>query len=155
MNFKGAEIEIFESKDDSYFDKYLNEVLYLFEKTDVDAIVFEDMDRFEMNHIFERLREINTLVNLHLQAEKKTLKFLYLLRDDVFVSKDRTKFFDYIIPIVPVVDGSNSYDQFIEHLKNNNLQNELDSKFLQGLSLYVDDMRLLKNICNEFLVYYN
>ena len=155
MNFKGAEIEIFESKDDSYFDKYLNEVLYLFEKTDVDAIVFEDMDPFEMNHIFERLREINTLVNLHLQAEKKTLKFLYLLRDDVFVSKDRTKFFDYIIPIVPVVDGSNSYDQFIEHLKNNNLQNELDSKFLQGLSLYVDDMRLLKNICNEFLVYYN
>lgn len=129
--------------------------MYLFEKTDVDAIVFEDMDRFEMNHIFERLREINTLVNLHLQAEKKTLKFLYLLRDDVFVSKDRTKFFDYIIPIVPVVDGSNSYDQFIEHLKNNNLQNELDSKFLQGLSLYVDDMRLLKNICNEFLVYYN
>ena len=155
VNFKGAEIEIFESKDDSYFDKYLNEVLYLFEKTDVDAIVFEDMDRFEMNHIFERLREINTLVNLHLQAEKKTLKFLYLLRDDVFVSKDRTKIFDYIIPIVPVVDGSNSYDQFIEHLKNNNLQNELDSKFLQGLSLYVDDMRLLKNICNEFLVYYN
>lgn len=155
VNFKGAEIEIFESKDDSYFDKYLNEVLYLFEKTDVDAIVFEDMDRFEMNHIFERLREINTLVNLHLQTEKKSLKFLYLLRDDVFVSKDRTKFFDYIIPIVPVVDGSNSYDQFIEHLKNNNLQNELDSKFLQGLSLYVDDMRLLKNICNEFLVYYN
>ena len=27
--------------------------------------------------------------------------------------------------------------------------------FLQGISLYVDDMRLLKNICNEFLIYYN
>ena len=78
-----------------------------------------------------------------------------MLRDDIFDSKDRTKFFDLIIPIVPVVDSSNSYDQFIEHLKKNNLFSKLDEKFLQGLSLYVDDMRLLKNICNEFLIYYN
>lgn len=157
LNFQGNEIEIFEDKDDSYFDKYLNEVLYLFENCNVDAIVFEDMDRFEMNRIFQRLREINTLVNIQLskREDKKVLKFFYLLRDDVFVSKDRTKFFDYIIPIVPVVDGTNSYDQFISHLEKNDMLNKLNEKFLQGLSLYVDDMRLLKNICNEFLVYYN
>ncbi len=29
LNLKGNEIEIFEESDDSYFDKYLNEVLYL------------------------------------------------------------------------------------------------------------------------------
>ena len=157
LNFQGNEIEIFEDKDDSYFDKYLNEVLYLFENCNVDAIVFEDMDRFEMNRIFQRLREINTLVNIQLskREDKKVLKFFYLLRDDVFVSKDRTKFFDYIVPIVPVLDGTNSYDQFISHLEKNDMLSKLNEKFLQGLSLYVDDMRLLKNICNEFLVYYN
>lgn len=32
LNLKGNEIEIFEESNDSYFDKYLNEVLYLFEK---------------------------------------------------------------------------------------------------------------------------
>lgn len=156
LNFQGNEIEIFEESDDSYFDKYLNEVLYLFENADADVIVFEDMDRFPANKIFERLREVNTLVNIQLQKENKSvLRFFYLLRDDIFISKDRTKFFDYIIPIIPVVDSSNSYDQFISHLKNNGLFEKLDDNFLQGLSLYIDDMRLLKNICNEFVVYYN
>ena len=157
LNVQGNEIEIFEHQDDSFFDKYLNEVLYLFENSQTDVIVFEDMDRFEMNRIFERLREVNTLANIQLakQQSGKTLRFFYLLRDDVFVSKDRTKFFDYIIPIVPVVDGTNSYDQFIEHLNRNDLTEKFEKKFLQGISLYIDDMRLLKNVCNEFLVYYH
>lgn len=157
ITLQGNEIEIFENDDESFFDKYLNEVLYLFENSNVDAIVFEDMDRFEMNRIFERLREVNTLVNGQLEKrdDKRVLRFIYLLRDDVFVSKDRTKFFDYIVPIVPVLDATNSYDQFILHLKKNDVYCKLDKKFLQGLSLYVDDMRLLKNICNEFLIYYN
>lgn len=157
ITLQGNEIEIFENDDESFFDKYLNEVLYLFENSNVDAIVFEDMDRFEMNRIFERLREVNTLVNGQLEKrdDKKVLRFIYLLRDDVFVSKDRTKFFDYIVPIVPVLDATNSYDQFVLHLKKNEVCDKLDRKFLQGLSLYVDDMRLLKNICNEFLIYYN
>lgn len=156
LNLKGNEIEIFEESDDSYFDKYLNEVLYLFENVDADVIVFEDMDRFNANKIFERLREVNTLANIQLQKEnKKVLRFFYLLRDDIFVSKDRTKFFDYIIPVVPVVDGSNSYDQFISHLKKGRIFEKFNENFLQGLSLYIDDMRLLKNIYNEFVVYYN
>ena len=157
LSVQGTEIEIFENQDESFFDKYLNEVLYLFENSQTDVIVFEDMDRFEINQIFERLREVNTLVNIQLakNKEKKTLRFFYLLRDDVFVSKDRTKFFDYIIPVVPVVDGTNSYDQFIEHLDRNNLTENFEKKFLQGISLYIDDMRLLKNICNEFLIYYH
>ena len=70
LNIKGNEIEIFEKSDDSYFDKYLNEVLYLFENSDADVIVFEDMDRFNTNGIFERLREVNTLANIQLNKKK-------------------------------------------------------------------------------------
>lgn len=156
LSFQGNEIEIFEESDDSYFDKYLNEVLYLFENVEENVIVFEDMDRFDANRIFERLREINTLVNIQRKKNNKAiLRFFYLLRDDIFISKDRTKFFDYIIPVIPVVDSSNSYNQFISHLNKNHLLSAFDEGFLQGISLYVDDMRLLKNICNEFLIYYN
>ncbi len=205
------EIEIFEKSDDSYFDKYLNEVLYLFDRAKADVIVFEDMDRYNVNRIFERLREVNILINVKRceQAENKfirkfiyiinniirkmknifekkplkwiliivisliknsnaesqlkkmkkskitykPLRFFYLLRDDIFVSKDRTKFFDFVIPIVPVMDSSNSYEQFMKHLKAGNLLEKFDPSFLQSLSLYVDDMRILKNIYNEFVVY--
>lgn len=161
ISIQGNDIEIFESQEDSYFDKYLNEVLYLFEQIDADVIVFEDMDRFNINSIFERLREVNNLINIRkenaLKASKSNqympLKFFYLLRDDIFVTKDRTKFFDYIVPIVPVLDGSNSYDQFIKHLKQGNIFGKFDESFLQRLSLYIDDMRILKNVYNEFIVY--
>lgn len=154
LNIQGNEIEISEESNDSYFDKYLNEVIYLFENSGVEAIVFEDIDRFEVSEIFERLREVNKLVNNKLKEENKTLKFFYLLRDDIFISKDRTKFFDFIIPVIPVVDASNSYDKFIELFQNINQYN-FDDNFLYSLSLYIDDMRILKNIYNEFLIYYN
>lgn len=155
LNLQGNEIEIFEENNESYFDKYLNEVLYLFENTDASAIVFEDIDRYNANEIFTRLREVNTLANLQLEKDKKILRFFYLLRDDIFDSKDRTKFFDYIIPIVPVVNSSNSFDQFILHFKKSGIYERFDENFLQGLSLYIDDMRLLKNIYNEFIIYFN
>ena len=162
ISIQGNEIEIFESQEDSYFDKYLNEVLYLFEQVEADAIVFEDMDRFNANSIFERLREVNNLTNIQRRnkvrgkkknTQYKPLRFLYLLRDDIFITKDRTKFFDYIIPIVPVLDGSNAYEQFMKHLKQGNIFDNFDDVFLQRLSLYIDDMRVLKNVYNEFVVY--
>lgn len=151
LTVQGNEIEIFSNQDDSYFDKYLNEVLYLFENSDYQVFIFEDMDRFNDNKIFEKLREINTLLN---NKSENVFWFVYLLRDDMFTSKDRTKFFDFLLPIVPVVDGSNSYDQFLDHFKEGALLQHFDINFLQGISLYIDDMRLLKNIYNEYVIYH-
>jgi hypothetical protein len=153
FNIQGNEIEIFEDNDESYFDKYLNEVLYIIKNAEMDAFVFEDIDRYNSGIIFEKLREINILVNSRYK-EEKNIKFIYLLKDDMFTSKDRTKFFDYIIPIVPVIDSSNSYDKFIEQFKKGNLFTVIKGDFFKDISLYVDDMRLLKNIYNEFQLYY-
>ena len=159
FSVQGNEIEVFEESEDSYFDKYLNEVLYIFEHSGVDGIIFEDIDRYNTNLIFEKLREVNYLLNQRRKDVSKNnscqiIRFIYLLRDDIFDSKDRTKFFDFIIPIVPVVDASNAYDKFLDYFKKSNLLDLFDMNFLQDLSLYVDDMRVLKNICNEFVVYY-
>lgn len=156
ISLQGNEIELDKERDDSYFDKYLNEVLYLFENVDADVIVFEDIDRFNSVSIFERLHEINTLVNI--QRIKKNdasepLRFFYLMRDDIFTTKDRTKFFDFIIPVVPIVDSSNSYDQFVKMLRDGGIEKRFDTGFLQSITLYLDDMRILKNVYNEFLVY--
>ncbi|MGL5904426.1 MAG: hypothetical protein ACRCZO_17210 [Cetobacterium sp.] len=153
LNIQGNEIDIAEDNEDSYFDKYLNEVLYLFQESNVDAIVFEDIDRYEIGEIFERLREINNLVNNRLKKDGKVLKFFYLLKDDIFISKDRTKFFDFIIPVIPVMDSSNSYEKILD-LFNIKEEDKLDKYFLQDISLYIDDLRLLKNIYNEYQIYY-
>lgn len=70
-----AEIEIFENNSDSLFDKYLNEVIYLFCQSEADGIIFEDLDRFNKPIIFERLREINSLVNKKIVPQKKYTLF--------------------------------------------------------------------------------
>ena len=76
LNIQGNEIEIFAESNDSFFDKYLNEVLYLFENVEADAIVFEDIDRYDAHSIFERLREVNTLANIQRRREnRKILRF--------------------------------------------------------------------------------
>lgn len=159
LKFQGNEIEIFTESSESFFDKYLSEVVYIFVNANVDVIVFEDIDRFDNVLIFERLREINTLANYQLkQSQKKKakiLRFFYLLRDDIFGTKDRTKFFDFMIPVVPVIDGFNSYNKLTTFLKNYIDGNKIENGFLEGVSLYIDDMRLLKNICNEFHMYYS
>lgn len=163
LSFQGNEIEICAEDNESYFDKYLNEVLYLFEHADVDVVVFEDIDRFDTVKIFERLREINILINIRLQKKSKIesgknapiIRFFYLLRDDIFISKERTKFFDFIIPIIPVVDSSNAYNQFKKYMVDGGVFSLFEERFLRGISLYIDDLRILKNIYNEFMIYYN
>ncbi len=157
LKLQGNEIEIFENDKEPYFDKYLNEVLYIFKNSAVDAIVFEDIDRFNNPNVFEKLREINYLINnnnydIKKKNVKKVIRFFYLQRDDIFESKDRSKFFDFILPVVPVVDSSNSFDKFVELFNGNII---FERRFLRQLLLYVDDMRILKNIYNEYIVYYN
>lgn len=155
--FKDYEIEIGAENEDSFFDKYMDEVIYIFENANVDGVIFEDIDRFDDLTVFERIREINTLANIRIHKnnqEKKTLRFFYLIRDDIFNDhKDRTKFFDYIIPVIPVVDGSNSYNLLISYLKKAEVYNLFDDDFLRLISLYIDDLRVAKNIVNELIVF--
>lgn len=150
QNISG-DIELFQDVNCSYFDKYLDDVLYLFDNCGSNVIIFEDIDRFETNLIFEKLREINTLVNNKRQGVDKIL-FIYLIKDDMFTSNDRTKFFDFIIPMIPVITSSNSVEKITEMLAE---KNNVSKGLLKQLSIYVDDMRLAYNIYNEFILYKN
>lgn len=158
IKLRNTEIELFNKKDDSYFDKYLSEIIYIFERSKADCVIFEDLDRHNNGEIFDRLREINLTLNLN---KDKPMKFIYVLRDDVFKYKEKTKFFDFILPIVPVVDGSNSYNKIknifaltsISKNKSDTLDKYIKDDFLRKTSVYIDDMRVIYNIYNEFIVY--
>lgn len=151
-----TDIEIFsnESSRVSYFDRYLDDVLYLFKQSEADVIVFEDIERFNDSRIFEKLKELNIIINRNRKANhKRKLVFFYIVKDDLFESQERTKFFDYIIPIVPVVTASNSHIKLNEILTEMGEDKYFDEVFLLNVALYLDDMRLITNICNEYLTY--
>ncbi len=133
----------------SLLNKYLDEILYFFEKTNFDVVVFQDLDRYDNLDIFTKLRELNNFINNSEQVNKKIV-FIYAVKDEMFTNADeRTKFFDFLIPIIPYINATNSKDILLDYFKG------VNQNFLYDISLYISDMRLLKNIYNEYLIYSN
>ncbi|HIE1279850.1 TPA: DNA-binding protein [Klebsiella pneumoniae] len=130
----------------SLLNNCLDEIVYFFSRSQYKIVVFEDLDRLGNAEVFVKLREINQIVNNNLQSEP--VRFIYACRDDIFLGADiRTKFFDFILPVIPVMDARNAYT----HLKNKLYDfPENEQPLLKQMSLYISDMRSLQNIVNEF-----
>lgn len=149
LNLKDGEIELVENT--SIFNKHLDEILYFFEKTEYDVVILEDLDRFDSTDIFLKLRELNLLLNESKVIERKVF-FVYAVRDDMFQDAERVKCFDYITTVIPVINRSNAKDKLKEELKKRGVIEIADSH-LQELGFFLYDMRLLKNITNEYVQY--
>jgi hypothetical protein len=158
------------AKEVGYFDKYLDEIVYFFESTKFDVVVFEDLDRFDDPHIFEALRELNTLLNTSHAARGRTIRFVYALKDSIFerlgndtmqlhdgasaesVRANRTKFFDLVVPVVPFITHRTSRDLLTTLLADPALV-PVTSDLVDLVARHLSDMRLLKNIRNEYAVF--
>ncbi len=148
LKLKDGEIELGENYSNSLLNNFLSEIIYYFETSGCDIVFFEDLDRFKYSDtIFEKLREINLLLNQAKQLRGKRIVFVYAIKDEVFGEKNRTKFFDFIIPVIPFIDSKNSEVFLMERLP------EIERKLISDISFYIDDMRLLKNICNEYKIF--
>ena len=151
-----ATLEFEEKKNVSIMNRYLDEILYLFQEKKYNVVIFEDIDRFENTHIFTKLRELNLILN---QSEEigRRIVFLYALKDDIFANaEERTKFFDYIVPVIPFVNASNSGDLFRRKISDLHIpEAEVSSSFITDISAFVNDMRVLTNVVNEFDLYRN
>lgn len=152
ISLKDIEIRPASDNQESILNRHLDEIIYFFQSTKYDLVVIEDLDRFDDAEIFVTLREINSLVNKNVGV-KRTVRFLYALRDDVFVNTDRTKFFEFIIPVIPIINASNSIDMVLAQGKRLALDDRLDQQFLREVSRYLSDLRLIQNIFNEYAIY--
>jgi len=151
LNFQNLEIQVAETVDKSILNNHLDEILYFFEATDYNVVVIEDLDRFEQTEIFTKLREINLLIN-NSKSINRDVAFIYAVRDEMFKDNDRTKFFDFIIPIIPVINYSNSNEQLTKALEE--FGYSISTELIDEVAFYVDDMRLLYNVVNEFHIYF-
>lgn len=157
IKIKDVEIDIEKGSNESIFNKYLDEIIYFFEVTKYRAVIFEDLDRLNNKEIFIKLRELNNLLN-NSEIVRRNITFIYAVKDDVFSnSNERTKFFDFILPIIPFINSNNSKEILIPKLRKIgiNINEEFDASFLDNISIYINDMRILNNICNEFYTYKN
>ena len=162
VNFKVAEAQFTEINDDeTVLERDMKEIVYLLSSSNTSIVVFEDLDRYDSVDIFVKLKELNFLLNAYLETNQmnRIVRFVYLIKDGLFYSEDRTKFFDFILPIIPIVNSKNSENHLLELINFAGIEEdergvkELSKKTLWKLSLYIDDMRILRNIVNEYTIY--
>lgn len=166
----------------SYFDQYLDEIVYFFQVSKRTVVVFEDIDRFDNWYIFETLRSLNRLLNNASQIVN-SVHFIYAIKDSIFdcsahkvtsqneevkgqnaedipdedpaqielIRSNRTKFFDLVIPVVPFISHRSARDLLKDTLDG--IQHSVTPELLSIAGRYVPDMRLLKNVRNEFIVF--
>lgn len=151
LKFNAAEIEIDKDINKSILNHHLDEILYFFEVTKYNVVIIEDLDRFEETEIFVKLREINLLIN-NSKKINRHIVFIYAIKDDLFKDDNRTKFFDFIIPLIPIINSSNSNEILLK--KKEAAQLKISDDLIENISLFIDDMRLLHNIINEYYIYY-
>lgn len=148
VGYKDVEMKLKEEM--SVFNAYLDEIVYFFESTKYDVVVFEDLDRFANKEIvFYKLRELNTILN-NSKSIKQNVNFVYAVLDDLFDATERVKFFDYIVTVIPVINSLNSYEKLKEAIRPAQTFEKLGRTELWNLCDYLQDMRLLLNIVNEF-----
>jgi hypothetical protein len=152
LSINNASIEIDDNISKSILNNHLDEILYFFEVTKYNTVIIEDIDRFEQTEVFTKLRELNLLIN-NSKKIKENIVFVYAIRDDMFKDNQRTKFFDFMIPIIPVINSSNSNEKLLKIIKTNNYK--ISNDLVSNISLFISDMRLLFNIMNEYHIYSN
>ena len=153
----------------TYFDEYLDEIVYFFETASKrDIVIFEDIDRFDDPGIFETLRSLNEILNGAKQLGGRNICFIYAMKDSIFellekkdakenddntdiLYTNRTKFFSLIVPVVPFVSHTSARD--LMDVLMGDITDEVSDNLIDLTSRYIPDMRLMKNIRNEFIVF--
>lgn len=101
------------------------------------------------------------------------LRFIYAVKDSLFerlgadtnaavdagdaaagetLRANRTKFFDVVVPLVPFISHRNARELLMKLLKEFGITS-IDRKLVNIVAKHSTDMRLLRNMCNEYLVF--
>ncbi len=181
----GALTVSLEPTSSSYFDQYLDEIMYFFQVSKADVVLIEDVDRFDDAIVFDTLRALNTLVNGSGQVGRRIV-FVYAIRDSVLGKigakkkneqggeqgaagsgpeklamdrSNRAKYFDVIIPIVPFVTADNARDLMTQvmkpHVADTADEEGISPAQIRLAARHVADMRTLWSIRNEYEVHFD
>ena len=177
VNVSGASLKLDQGVD-SYFDQYLDEIVYLFEKSKIEIVIFEDLDRFKSPEIFDSLRELNQILNddpvitgERSRRDGRTIRFIYAISDAVFDDQcikaseetlseerrigafSRAKFFDLIISVVPFVSSNNSHQTARNALGDEITRIDKVGDLLEDVAGFIPDQRTWITIRNDFIMY--
>ena len=139
---------------DTPIKKYMLELIKIFRYNDKGIVIFEDIDTIDNKialKLLEDLKSANNIIN-NAAGLEDPIKFIYCVNDSLFkTAKSRSKFFDVIISVVPVSTSFNSL--MISSNLLDECEIEIDSKLIEIVSNRITDIRLIKCIINDYLLF--
>lgn len=151
------------------FQSQIDDIIYLFRRTGRTVFVFEDLDRMDQRaEILTSLRELNYKLNTYERTLRGSwvgrhlarhgtrptvYKFVYCIQAGCIPdAEERSKFFDFIVPVVPHGDASSFGELLDKHLdKKKGLKP--DSDLLSQAGHAILGMRMFENLVNEYIVH--
>lgn len=174
VSFQSNGVSVEHKSKSCLFDSYIDEITYLFEESKCEYVVFEDLDRTDNYEVLTHLRNLNQILNNDprckdcFSIKQRKIVFIYVVNSSIFkISNETVKFFDASINVSPVVTSTNSW-QFLINFRNNlyfyyekgkdpnSFKHEffskhlLDDQFLIAISRYLKDLRVVKEIFNDY-----
>ena len=138
----------------SVWDQEWREIIYMIKYSKKNCIIFEDLDRLKNYEILSKLKDLSLALNINIQKDKDKIKFIYIISDEIFeIKEEKTKFFDLIIPIIPLSSLDSRILIWYSSLDPKNILP--DEELIKKISNCIFDIRLIKHIANEYNVFYN
>ncbi len=158
IEFKDISIESDSKSSEDIINKFVDEILYFFDCTNVNLVLFEDLDRLDKKHIFTKLRELNAIIN-NRDIKTRKVTFLYAVKNDLLkTEEERSKFFEFILPIIPNTNPitiakqmQDKIDQITEIIP----EIKIDSQIIMDTSECIPNRRVLNSVFNDFVLMYN
>lgn len=169
LAFQSIGVNVKDNSNLGVIDSYIDELTYLFEESMCKYVLFEDLDRTDNKKVLTHLRNLNQILNNDARCKeqflwkKRRIVFIYVLKRDIFLnSGDSVKFFDAALNANSFISTVNSWS-YIRQLRNDLslkykfcnrnfffLKENLTDEFLKGISFYLTDLRLIKDVFNDY-----
>lgn len=174
VSFQSNSISFEHKSKSCLFDSYIDEITYLFEESNCKYVIFEDLDRTDNYEVLTHLRNLNQILNNDhrckdcVSKKQRKIVFIYVINSSIFKNSNETvKFFDASINVDPVITSTNSWEflknyrtnlcLYYENSKESNAIKQqflseqlLDDKFFISISRFLCDLRLVKQIFNDY-----
>ena len=139
------------------FMEYIYEIIYFFQNSKIKTIFFEDIDRYGSDvciKITEDLRELNLILNKCDGIDKK-ITFIYSLKDAIYSENtDRTKFFDYILSVLPISTSANALLNYSNEFNFYKIDyKDFSPELIKIAAYHIKDLRTIKSVVNDYYLF--
>ena len=147
-----------------------NLILYILQNNHIKYFVIEDLERLNDNNnilyhndkikaidVIKHFKMLSDLINRS-KIVKKKITFIYGLNEECFTNSEiRSKFFDLIVPVIPVSTYASAAQSILDNPTISKLveESKIKKSTINKISLYFINQRQINSLLSQFYLSHN